>query len=886
MAPVEFGLLGEVVARADGDQVSIGHARQRCVLAVLAVDAGLLVPSDVLIDRVWGDKPPHRAKAALFSYVSRLRAALPGVVKQRSGGYVLDVDRSTVDLHRFRELAARTADEQSLTEALRLWRGQALAGLSGAWVEQTRDNLEQQRLTTAADLVDVRLRGGEGPRLVDELAERVDAHPLDERVAAQYMLALHRSGRTADALDHHRRLREVLVEELGADPNHQVQDLHQRILQSDPALLTTTAVPRQLPAPPAAFVGRHDQLAALGERTQVTVIAGVGGTGKTWLALRWAHEHQQDFPDGQLHVDLRGFSPEGTPMPAAVAVRGFLNALGVTPDRLPVDPHAQAALLRSKLADQRMLLVLDNAADSGQVTPLLPGGTSCTVLITSRRHLPGLATAHGARHIALGPLPEPEARELLTARLPDAEPAEIDEVIGLCGGFPLALGIIAGRPHLPLKVIIGELRSLGIDALDSDEPSASLPAVLSWSHQALTDEQSRAFELLASAPGPDIALPAAAHLLDRSPGRTNALLGALERMSLVARDSHGRYLMHDLVRQYGLDRARVATDEDRAAALDRVVQAYIGLARYHDSLLDPHRKAPVEITPITAPTADAAGALAWFDAEHACLLACVRQARRSNQVWQLAWVLGSYHWKRGHLHDDLAAWQAGLEAVRQIDEKSLLAMAHQLVGNALARTSRFDEGLTHLGHALRFAEGDERRESHVHLATSLWLTTTGRHAEALPHAKQALAGYRALGMRPNEAITLNGVGAILAELGEYEEAIAYCEAGLELQGELGMPGTKASTLHTLGLVARLSGDAESALRYHESALAIHREIDETYMIPHDLRRIGEALLAQGRTDETVRTWREALAMFVARGHEEDAEATRARLRSVRPDTTP
>lgn len=856
------------------------------MLAALAIDAGQVVPSDRLIERVWGDNPPHRTATTLASYISRLRAALPGVLKARSGGYLLDVDKSTVDVHRFRELARRNTDEQALAEAAELWRGEALTGLSGTWAEQTRDSLEQARLTAATDLVDARLKRGEGQRLVDELAERVEAHPLNERVAAQYMLALHRSGRTADALEHHRKLREALVEELGADPSHAVQDLHQRILNNDPALLATSTVPRQLPGLPTAFAGRRAELAELEQHAQVTVISAAGGMGKTWLAVKWANEHQHEFPDGQLFVDLHGFSPENTPMPSAVAVRGFLDALGVPREKQPADQHAQAALLRSTVADRRMLLIIDNAADSEQVLPLLPGGTSCTVLVTSRHRLSGLVTAHGARQIMLGSLPEPDARELLTARLPDAEPAEIDEVIGLCGGHPLALGIIAGRPHLGLSVIADELRALGIDALDSDEPNASLPAVLSWSHQKLTGEQSRAFELLAIAPGPDIALPVAAHLLDLPQGRTNAVLGALEQMSLVARDSRGRYSMHDLVRQYGVERARVTTAADRDAALNRVIGAYIGLARYYDSRLDPHRTPPAEITPIAGPQTDAAGALAWFDAEHACLLACVRQARMDEQVWRLAWVIGTYHWQRGHLYDDLAAWQAALAAVERIGDRLLLAMTHQMVGNSLARTERIGEGLTHLGHALRYSKGDSRREAHVHLATSLWLSTSQQSAEALPHAKTALETYRALGLRPNEAITLNGVGSIYADLGEYDTATAYGEAARALLRELDMRSIEASSLHTLGRIALLSGDADSALRHYEAALTIHQELDETYMIPHSLRRIGEALLAAGRTDDAVRTWEEALAMLVARGHEESAEGIRVKLRSVRPDTAP
>jgi DNA-binding SARP family transcriptional activator/tetratricopeptide (TPR) repeat protein len=892
---VEFGLLGEVVAHADGEPVALGPARRRCVLAALALDAGRVVPSDLLADRVWGEKPPYRTKLTLASYVSRLRAALPGVVKQRSGGYLLDVAESTVDVHRFHELTARAAgapDEQAaelLTEALALWRGQALTGISGTWAEHTRELLGQHRLTAAGDLVDVRLRLGEGARLVDELAERAEAFPLDERVAAQYMLALHRAGRSADALEHHRGLRATLADELGADPGQAVAELHQRILRNDPALLPGRDVPRQLPAPPATFVGRTGELAALADRHPVTAVVGPGGMGKTWLVLRWAHEHRHEFPDGQLHVDLRGFSPEETPMPTAVAVRGFLDALGVPGDDRPTDPHAQAALLRTTLADKRMLLVLDNAADSDHVTPLLPGGTTCAVLVTSRRHLPGLVTAHGARQIPLEPLPEREARELLTARFPTADPADVAEVIELTGGFPLALGIIAGRSHLRLEVIARELRALGVDALDSDEPSASLPAVLSWSHQALTDEQSRAFELLAVAPGPDVALPAAAHLLDREPAATAKVLDGLARTSLVTKDPHGRYRMHDLVRRYAIDRARVLTAAGREAALDRVVQAYIGLARGYDRVLDPHRTPPREIPPIPAPAVTHAEALAWFDTEHGCLLASAQAAiarGRHDQVWRFAWVLGSYHWRRGKDHDDLASWQAGLAAVRQLDDRALLAMAHQLLGIALAKSHRTEEGLVHLRHALEHSEGDRRRESHVHLALSWRLHVLNRNEEALPHARQALEGYQELGLRPNEVHARNTVGAVLFWLGRDEEAAPHLEASLRLSRELDSPIGESGALNILGEMAKRAGDLHTALEYLEAALAVRRGLNETYSIARNLTDIGDVKLALGDEDEAVRLWQEALTSSKAHNHEKDAEPLLDRLRSVRPGTAP
>ena len=289
-------------------------------------------------------------------------------------------------------------------------------------------------------------------------------------------------------------------------------------------------VPRQLPAAPHTFTGRARELAyldqVLEEQAQaggalvVSVIGGMGGIGKTWLALHWAHRHLGRFPDGQLYVNLRGFDPAGQPLTAAAVVRGFLESLGVPPAVVPVEADAQQALYRSLAAGKRMLIVLDNARDTAQVAPLLPGGADCTVVITSRRQLTGMIAAHGARSLTLDVLSEPEARQLLARQLGPARlaagPEAAATLLACCAGLPLALSIVAARaaihPHLPLAALAAELSdSAGrLDALDAGEPQADLRAVLSWSSLRPVPGAARAFALLGIAPGPDIAQAAAA----------------------------------------------------------------------------------------------------------------------------------------------------------------------------------------------------------------------------------------------------------------------------------------------------------------------------------------------------------------------------------------
>jgi DNA-binding SARP family transcriptional activator len=507
---VEFGLLGLVEATVDGCALDVGHARQRLVLAALAVDAGHPVPVNRLIARVWGDDVPERARATLYSYLSRLRRVLAegggrGVLARHAGGYVLVADDATVDVHRFRELVARSRatglDDLRiaglLAEAQHLWRGEALAGLESPWAAGLRQTLERERHAAELHRTDARLRLGLHHELLPVLTGHFREHPLDERLAAQLMLALYRSGRTADALRCFDQVRRTLAADLGSDPGPELRQLHQRVLAGDPTIGTADAtdaaaphggavslsrvtpfprghvVPRQLPAAPRWFTGRGQEVGALdkalGETgqsdgaTAVCAISGCGGVGKTSLALHWAHRRADRFPDGQLHVDLRGFG-SGQPVPPSVALRVLLDALGADPAALPEDEQALTGLYRTLVADRRMLLVLDDAADTEQVAPLLPGGAGCAVLVTSRRQLTGLAVAHGAHLLPLRALTASESWELLARHLGAdqlaANPEAARLVVESCAGLPLAISVVGARAAggTGMAALTGELR--------------------------------------------------------------------------------------------------------------------------------------------------------------------------------------------------------------------------------------------------------------------------------------------------------------------------------------------------------------------------------------------------------------------------------------------
>ncbi|MFE7169907.1 ATP-binding protein [Streptomyces sp. NPDC057616] len=659
-------------------------------------------------------------------------------------------------------------------------------------------------------------------------------------------------------------------------------------------------VPRQLPAPPAPFVGRQDELdrldSALGAGSGaagtvvISAIAGAGGVGKSWLALHWAHRNADRFPDGQLFVDLRGFSPDSDPMDPAVAVRGFLDALGVEPGRIPVAPHAQAALFRSLVADKRMLLVLDNAADTAQIASLLPGGDTCTVAVTSRNRLSGLITGHGAHHLSVDTLTDSEARGLLVARLGgpriDAEPAAADELVRLCGGFPLALSIIASRAHthprLPLSELADELREGALDVLDDADPAASLPAVLSLSQRALTDEEAEVFGLLAIAPGPDIGPAAADSLTGRGRSRTRALLRRLEQASLIDQDGAGRYRMHDLIRRYA-GTAHDLGDETRAAALRRVLDFYTHTAHAGARLLDSHREV-IDLAPPAAachpqPLSDIPAAMEWFDAEHQNLLAaqCTAAAHGLHRTaWQLAWTLNDFHYRRGHRHDQLAVWRIAVDSAGRVPDPDAQILSHRLLGRAHVVLGHHEEAISSLNQALALSEqqNDRALQAHAHYTlASIW--PDGRRA--LEHARLALDLYRGLDEPIREGNALNAVGWYAARLGEYDTAREHCQAALALYQQHQDVNGQAQTEDSLGYIDHHSGRHHDAVRHYREAISLYRDLDNTYETTDTLERLGHTHAALGHHDRARTVWQEARDLFRQQGRDEEADQVERQL---------
>jgi tetratricopeptide (TPR) repeat protein/transcriptional regulator with XRE-family HTH domain len=676
------------------------------------------------------------------------------------------------------------------------------------------------------------------------------------------------------------------------------------ITPATPRPATGAAPPRQLPAAPTGFTGREAELTLLAQAVDavagetptivISAIAGAGGIGKTSLALHWAHRHADRFPDGQLFVDLRGFGPDGNPLEPLTAVRGFLDALGVDPAHVSGGLTEHTALYRSLIAGKRLLIVLDNAATADQVAPLLPGGRTCTVIVTSRRALTSLITRHGARHLSLAVLDQAEAEALLAWRLGDArvaaEPEATADLIRLCGRYPLALAIMAGRaqmyPDIPLAEFAAELRELGLDALDDEEPTASLPAVLSWSLRNLTERERTVFGLLGLAPGPDIGLPAAASLTGLSLAQVTKALRSLEEASLIGRQAHGRYGMHDVIRHYAVVTAGELPDDTRTAALRRIVDFYLHTAYGADRILSPHR-APQQLDPPEPgcqplPLPDYAAALAWFDAEHQCLLAAQHTAGdqgRHRSVWQLAWCLTTFQIRRALRHDQAAVWQIGLAAEHHLDDPTARLLAHRFLGFAYGDLGQHDDAVRHLNESVALAEqqGDTSNQARTELMLARAWGLSGDYGRALEHATSALNLYKTLDDVPGQAHALNDAGWCAAQLGQYDLARANCQAALAIYERHHDPDAQAGTLDSLGYIDHRTGDHERAIDHYQRSLALRRGLGDNSQIANCLDGLGNPYAAIGRHDQARAVWQEALDLYRAQQRHDDAARLQRQL---------
>ncbi|MEU7760479.1 AfsR/SARP family transcriptional regulator [Micromonospora aurantiaca (nom. illeg.)] len=898
---MRFGILGPL--RVGGGEATVTAGRDRTVLAVLLLRPGRVVPVDDLVDAVWGERPPATARTQLQSCVSRLRQrfvrlGLPaGTIVTDPAGYTIRVEAGDLDAEVFAstvETARRNAAAGRLTEArqhyraaLALWRGPALAGIPARSVRQRARALDEQRLAVLEDCVDIELRLRMAADLIDELTEAVERNPLRERLRGQSMLALAAVGRHADALAVYREGRQMYAEELGIEPGAALQALHQRILAGDLALTgpesrATTPV-RALPRTISDFTGRQQTVARLvreiEEGSRVQLIDGMAGSGKSALAVQVATAVAGRFPDAQLFVDLYGHS-ERSPLSTASAAATLLRQLGVPAERVPADLADRLAMWRSELAGRRAVVVLDNAAQAGQVAPLLPNGPDCLVLITSRRRLVGLDSG---RPSSLPVLDADEAVELLArvagAERVAAEPEAAAEVARRCGHLPLALRLagarLAHRPRWRVADLAQRLAGASDPLAELVAGERSVARAFALSYEQVSPGAQRVFRLLGLHPGHRIDNRVPAALADLPLPEAQDALDELVDAHLVEEVDPGRYRLHDLIREYArtLGAGR-ETASERRAALGRLVDFHLQVtASIGRSLETGSEQSLFDLpAPVLPDLVAATAALGrpWLDENRSTLTALVRLAENEGflrQSWLLARVGWVSNYYGGHLDDLIETHQIGLRAAERLGDEEAVATMLNYLASADYRRARFAEAIGRLeavaGLYRRLGRSDKLRKVLGNLGTAYALD--GRAGQASEMFESALALARRTGDPLTLANALNNVAFALISRGRYDEALRMCRYQAALARQVGDLRQLGNAIGHLGMVRHRRGEHRPARRLLHAGLGLKRRVGNRYGEGELLNELGMMEREEGRPEAAGALHWEALVAMTDAG---------------------
>ncbi|CAL9540040.1 Regulatory protein AfsR [Streptomyces sp. enrichment culture] len=886
---LRFGVLGPVRAWRGDEPLATGSPQQRALLAALLLREGRTATAAELIDALWGEEPPPRALAALRTYASRLRKVLgAGVLVSESGGYaVRGPDDGALDLSAARDLAteaekARGAGDlgharEALRRALALWDGEALAGVPGPHARAQRVRLEEWRLQLLETRLDMDLEQGCHAEAVSELTALTAAHPLRERLRELLMLALYRSGRQAEALAVYADTRRLLADELGVDPCPELQELQRRVLRADPDLAEVPGPverpapapvrPAQLPATVPDFTGRAAFVrelsevlgAASGDGSRVmalSAVAGIGGVGKTTLAVHVAHQARSAFPDGQLYVDLQGTGAR--PAEPETVLGAFLRALGTADSAVPDSLQERAALYRSVLDGRRVLVLLDNARDAAQVRPLLPGGAGCAALVTSRVRLAGLAGAH---LVDLDVMAPEEALALFTRIVGEervaAEREAALDVVAACGFLPLAIRVAASRLAARRTWAVAVLAAkLADERSRLDELRAgdlAVKATFELGYGQLEPAQARAFRLLGLADGPDISLAAAAAVLDLPAEETEDLLESLVDTSLLESAAPGRYRYHDLVRLYA--RACAERDErtpgERAAALSRLLDFYLATAagvyaieRPGDRLVD--HLAPTAYPGLAFP--DRHAAQDWLYAEAHVLLACVQQSARGPALARavdLLWAAKDLAESGANAKQYEVVALALRAAAQRAGDPGVLSRALTTLTNVHLVAGRFREADEQARLAMELARTAGDPAPHCWAANDRGIIALyeGRNAEGEGYLRQAIESFRADENLAGEASALCNLSRIHLAMGQVTSAVELARRGIAIYDRLGHALRGANGRYALGLALTGQGRLDDAVERLNEALEVFRDSRQRLWEGMTLFRLAEARLA-------------------------------------------
>jgi len=933
---VRFGLLGPVSCHRDGVPDRLTAAMQRAILAILLLDANKPVPTERLVAALWGDRPPATATASLHNHVNRLRQRLgedgPERIRLVAPGYQISVRAGELDLHDFTVLYRRGREAhqarqwdsaaRELSAMLKLWRGEPLADVAyPVLTEADRARLSDMRLQALDWRIDADLHLGRHAEVTAELRTLSGAHPLVEAFPAHLMLALYRCGRQADALGVYEQTRALLSEELGIEPGPGLSGLHQRILLQDPELLRTpdadtsaapatdpqpqgsapdeaprpepkAPVPRTLPAGTSDFTGREPQLTRLlaelsvpaGDSAHTVVISsigGMGGVGKTTLAVHAAYSVRDRFPDGQLYANLRGTAPE--PQSPGALLGQFLRQFGVAAESIPIGEEERSALYRSLLAERRVLVLLDDARDAAQVRPLIPGSPGCAVLVTVRNRMTGL---EGATHLDLEGLAEESAHELLgrivgVDRL-TAEPEATRAVLTACAGLPLAIRLVgcrlAARPQWRVQDLADRLHTARrrLDEISFGDQNVRASFEVSYSGLTSLDgpqpppaAAARAFCLLGLWTGPDISLPAAASLLGEPLHVAEQALEHLVDVHLLQSPQPDRYSLHDLLRVFAAEQAARDIDTaDATAALTRLVTWYTQAADAVDALLAPHRRRTVlEPVPGLAPALDLrspAEAVEWAEGELANLTEAVGLAHERG-LRQLTWLLPAALWsfflQQRHTEHWIATHETGLAGALAARDRAAEATVRNNLSIALLTVGRFAEAIPHLETcvAIRTALGGDADVSAPLNNLGIASMEAGLPEKAVDVFQQVVEYSRKSGGVRRRAGAHANLGQLQFLLGRNAESLVECLEAERLYRQQSLPDPDAQlsiVLNTMSEALQRLGEPDRARPPAEESVAIRTALCDRRGTAESLRQLGGVLRDLGDRDGARRAWTE------------------------------
>ncbi|MGQ0837088.1 BTAD domain-containing putative transcriptional regulator [Actinokineospora sp.] len=916
-----FCVLGPVGALVGEQPLALGGPGLRGLLAMLLLEPNQVVPVERIVDVLWAHEPPVTARTIVQGYVSRLRKWLSSVdtsaatwIETTGAGYQLVIDEDRIDVAVARKLLARARGQSAevradlLARAQSLWRGPELADIGG---RVRAPELAELRLTVIEARIDADLELGRHDDVIGELAALVDTHPFREHLVSQLVLALYRCGRRAAALEIYQRFARRAAGELGLDPGAGLRELHSRVLRDDTTLLRPrpesvitprigVLTPAQLPAAPSGFAGREGELRWLdrlradadGTAPAIGVLAGPAGIGKSALALLWGARSAAAYPDGQLYASLRGFDPRHAPLDPAEVLARFLLALGVAAEHVPLDLADRAVLYRSLLADRRVLVLLDDARDSGQVRALLPGGGSSLVLATSRRRLDGLV-ADGARLLVLDTLPA-DAAEKLIAHV--AGPAAADDELRarlakLCGYLPLALRIIGARlavsPQWSIGDLVAELADehTRLSALDIERADTSVRAALDLTHRLLDPALAETLRLLGVFPGQWVSPHAVAALCGTDVAEARVRLRGLAESFLVGETARDVFGMHDLVRLHARELGGRQLDPLRAVLRHYLVVA--DLCRRHLRLVADDLDPGADWPHVPRPEIDTRDeALAWFEREWTNLLAVAAAGAEAGchaEVWRLARMAGEFRRVRSRRDDWAWVLALGLDSARADGDRRgefWLRLSHCVL---LTRFGQEHETVADAERAVAIATelGDPKLMAMGFNTFASALYGQRRYAEALVGYRKALTESRRAGYRLGEANLLNNIAQVHRNLGDTTAAIDPQAAAVEIfreVGDLGFVGLALANLaeleHELASLADAGAHAREAVALAEANGLDLTEAFGREVLARVLRDSGD--IAGARVELTL-----ALELYQL-VQSPTAEAVRAALASLPP----